>query len=156
MIVALIALVMAMAGIAVAGPSATVSKLNKKKVKSIADKQIDKAAPTLSVANAETADSADIASNVYSANVQGDGTMLGSIPDGATSSKTALGTYKVSFGRPIEGCTISGSLANNTGPQIGMVAVGVLDANTMHVFTRDPTNTVADRPFYAQMICPAG
>jgi hypothetical protein len=86
--------------------------------------------------------------------VVADGTMLGSIPSGATSSKTALGTYSVSFGRSIAGCTISAAAANNTGPHVAFVAVGVIDANTLDVFTRDPTNTVADEPFYVQAICP--
>jgi hypothetical protein len=156
MIVALLALVMATAGVAVADPSATTSAINKKKVKKIANKQIANAAPTLSVASADTAGSADIATNVYSANVTSNGTMLGSIPDGATSNKAALGDYRVNFGRNLTGCTISASAASNTGPDLGFVAVGVANANTLQVFTRSPTNVVADRPFYAQAICPAG
>ncbi len=159
LIVAVLALVMATAGVAVAGPSATISKITKKKVKSIANSQINAAAPTLSVdhaKSAESADSAGIAKNVYSANVQANGTLLGSIPAGATSSKSATGDYRVSFGRPVAGCTISASAASNTGPALGFVAVGVASANTLQVFTRSTTNTVVDRPFYAQMICPAG
>ena len=103
---------------------------------------------------ADTANSAKIAGNVYSANVNPDGTMLGSIPSGATSSKNATGDYRVSFGRAITGCTIAASLGA-TSVRLGMVAVGVLDANTLQVFTRDETNTVADRGFYVQAICPA-
>ena len=101
-----------------------------------------------------SATTAKIAGNVYSANVQADGTMIGSIPAGATSSKTALGTYSVSFGRSITGCTISAAAANNTGPHVAFTAVGVIDADTLDVFTRDPTNTVVDEPFYVQAICP--
>ena len=46
--------------------------------------------------------------------------------------------------------------ANNTGPQIAFVAVGVIaGTNTLQVFTRDGTNTPQDEPFYVQAICPA-
>lgn len=62
-IVAVLALVAALAGTAVAGPDATTSALSKKKVKKIAtkqaDKQIDERAPGLSVANSETLDGLD-------------------------------------------------------------------------------------------------
>jgi hypothetical protein len=51
MIVAALALVLAMAGTAIAGPGA-VDKITKSKVRSIADKEINKKAPGLSVDNA--------------------------------------------------------------------------------------------------------
>lgn len=104
---------------------------------------------------ADTASSAKIATNIYSANVAGNGTLLSSIPTGATSSRNALGDYRVGFGRAITGCTIAVSPSSNTGPQLGFAAVGVIDANTLQVFTRDSTNTVADLGFYIQAICPA-
>ena len=103
---------------------------------------------------ADSANSAKIAANVYSANVRGDGSLLGSIPTGATSSRTAVGDYRVNLGRAITGCTIAVSLSN-TAVQIGMVGVGVIDANTLQVFTRDGTNNPADLGFYVQAICPA-
>ena len=56
LIVAALALVAALAGTAVAGPDAGTSALSKKKVKKIATKQINKLAPGLSVANADTLD----------------------------------------------------------------------------------------------------
>jgi hypothetical protein len=141
--------------------------LTSSQVKKIADDEIKKLAPTLSVAKAgsatsattantaTTANSAKIATNILSANVRADGTMLGSIPAGATSTRTNVGTYSVSFGRAINGCTIAAAAANNSGPQVAFTAVGVIDANTLDVFTRDPTNTVVDEPFYIQAICPA-
>jgi hypothetical protein len=52
--VAVLALVAALAGTALAGPQATTSAINKKKVKKIASKQIHKLAPDLSVANANS------------------------------------------------------------------------------------------------------
>ena len=58
LIVAVLALVAAVAGTAIAGDDlgATTSKLTKKKVKKTANKQITKRAPGLSVANADTLD----------------------------------------------------------------------------------------------------
>jgi len=170
-----LALVVALGGTAFAAsghPDSHAAKKKKShaltaaKVKKIADAEIKRLAPTLSVSSAKSAttattattaasaNSAKIAGNVLSAMVQADGTMLGSIPGGATSSKTALGTYSVGFGRSIAGCTISAAAANNTGPHVAFVAVGVIDANTLDVFTRDATNTVNDEPFYVQAICP--
>jgi uncharacterized protein (DUF2147 family) len=59
-VVAVVALVAALAGTAVAAdPVANSSALNKKKVKKIADKRINKAAPNLSVAEAESAGTVD-------------------------------------------------------------------------------------------------
>jgi hypothetical protein len=52
-VVVALVLVAALAGTALAGSEATTSALNKKKVKKIANKEIDKAAPGLSVDNAE-------------------------------------------------------------------------------------------------------
>jgi len=169
-----LALVIALGGTAFAasGNQAHNAATKKKKshaitsatVKKIADAEIRKLAPTLSVAkansattatNATSADSAKIAKNVYSANVAADGTMIGSIPAGATSSRTALGTYNVNLGHAITGCTIAAAAANNTGPHVAFAAVGVTDANNLDVFTRDPTNTVNDEPFFVEAICPA-
>jgi cytochrome c553 len=140
------------------------SGVSTSQVKSLADAEIKKLAPTLSVARATaansantatTANSAKIATNVYTAMINPDGSMLGSIPKGATSSKVGTGNYRVSFGRSIAGCTISGALAANGGPTPGMVGVGVADVNTVSVFVRDPTNTVVDLATYVQLVCPA-
>ena len=63
MFVAVVALSFALAGTAIAGPDALTRAVSKSKVKKIAkkqaNKQITKRAPTLSVAHAETASSAD-------------------------------------------------------------------------------------------------
>jgi hypothetical protein len=69
LIVAVVALVAALAGTAVASdPLATSSakKVTKKKVKKIADRRINKLAPGLSVANAETAQNAETAETANS------------------------------------------------------------------------------------------
>jgi hypothetical protein len=68
LVVAVVALVAALAGTAVASdPVATTSAINKKKVKKIANKQIDKRAPDLSVASAESADNAATADSATTA-----------------------------------------------------------------------------------------
>jgi hypothetical protein len=67
-VIAVVALVAALAGTALAGPDATTSAINKKKVKKIARKQINKLAPGLSVANAETAGVANHATTANTAN----------------------------------------------------------------------------------------
>jgi len=61
-IVAVVALVAALAGTAIADPVASTSAINKKKVKKIAKKQINKLAPGLHVASAESANTATTAS----------------------------------------------------------------------------------------------
>jgi hypothetical protein len=63
-LVAVVALVAAVAGTAIADPVASTSAINKKKVKKIATKQINKLAPSLSVAEAETANTANNANTL--------------------------------------------------------------------------------------------
>jgi hypothetical protein len=76
-IVAVLALVAALAGTAIAGPNASTSAVSKKKVKKIATKQIKKLAPGLSVASATNADSA------------ANSNALGGKPPGAFASSTS-------------------------------------------------------------------
>jgi hypothetical protein len=59
LIVAVLALVAALTGTALAGPDASTSAISKKKVKKIAKKQIKKLASDLSVAHADTAGAVD-------------------------------------------------------------------------------------------------
>jgi hypothetical protein len=70
LIVAVLALVVALAGTAMAAPDLATKKVTKSKVKKIskkqANKQIKKKAPGLSVAHADTADQADNATNAES------------------------------------------------------------------------------------------
>ena len=73
LVIAVLALVAAIAGTAVAGPGATTSKLTKKKVVNIADQEINKLAPGLSVAHANTADTA---TNATAANNAGNADRL--------------------------------------------------------------------------------
>jgi hypothetical protein len=66
-LVAVLALVAALAGTAVAGPDASTSAITKKKVTKIATKQINKLAPGLSVASADTANTANRANTANTA-----------------------------------------------------------------------------------------
>jgi hypothetical protein len=78
LVVAILALVAAVSGAAIASPAAK-KAVTKKKVKKIADKEIDKLAPELSVAHAGSADTATNASNADNADHS----------DAATSATTA-------------------------------------------------------------------
>jgi hypothetical protein len=169
LIVAVTALVFAIAGTAIAGPSA-LSKITRGKVKTIAAKQIEEAAPGLSVAEAKKADtatnattaananSAKIATNIIAANVLGNGTTLGSIPAGVTSTKTATGTYTVVFPRSVAGCNLSASAGSPTSESPVLVGAAPVNGTpeAVRVFTRTSANVVADQDFYVQIICPAG
>jgi hypothetical protein len=75
-VVAVLALVAAVAGTAVAAnPSATSSAINKKKVKKIAKKQVNKLAPSLAVAEADEAEEARNLRGLAYAKINADGTV---------------------------------------------------------------------------------
>jgi hypothetical protein len=148
LIVAVIALVFAVTGTAVA-----VVGLNgkeKKQVKKIANKRIDKKAPGLAVATAGKA------TNIYSAQVAGNGTMLGSVPAGATSKRLTNGIYDVTMTHPYAGCLISSNLANTGTVVSGETDVGGEPANPkqLGVGTYNSAGVQTDHTFYVQMICP--
>ena len=160
-VIGVVALVFAIGGTAF-GSSDTFAKLTKGKVKSIAAGQVEKLAPGLEVKSAKsagTADTAGIATNVFSANVDSAGNLIVSIPAGATSSKNTTGDYRVSFGRSLTDCVVSATAANGgtSGPDQGFVSVSKVttDPNLLQVFTRNTTNVVVDRAFGVQAICPA-
>ncbi len=150
-IIGMLALVMAIAVPAIAG--STQGKLTPAKVKTI----VEDLAPGLSVKRAKTAKTADSAKNIVSANVAADGTLVGSIPAGATvgGGGQGLGLYSVELPRSIAGCTISASLATNSGilPS-GEIDVGAIDTNTVGLATFSSSGAAADRGFYVQAICP--
>src|SRR5262245_21015174 len=78
--VAVVALVAALAGTALAEPNASISAITKKKVKGIVAKQIDTLAPGLSVAHADTADKATNATSAQSATRAQTANTVGGIP----------------------------------------------------------------------------
>jgi hypothetical protein len=108
-LVAVLALVAALAGTAVAGTDATTSAINKKKVKSIAAKQINKLAPGLSVASAETADSADSATRAQNATNATNAT-------NAQRATNATNAQNASNARAVDGNSVVDFRLNGTSP----------------------------------------
>jgi hypothetical protein len=147
MIVAVIALVFAVTGTAMA-----VSGLNHKQKKQV-KKIITKKVPGLTVASAATAGKAN---NIYSAQVAANGTMLGSVPTGATSKRLTNGIYDVTMTHPYAGCLISSNLANLGTVVSGETDVGGEPANPkqLGVGTYNSAGVQTDHTFYVQMICP--
>ena len=144
LVVAVIALVFAVAGTAVAVVGLTGKE--KKQVKKI----IKKKAPGLAVATAGKA------TNIYSAQVAGNGNMLGSVPAGATSTRLTNGIYDVTMTHPYAGCLISSNLATTGTVVPGETDVGGEPANPkqLGVGTYNSAGVQTDHTFYVQMICP--
>ncbi len=90
-VVAVLALVAALGGAAIASPAAQ-QAVSKKKVKKIADKEINRLAPGLSVASAETADSANSAETAMSA---GNAASLGGSPASAYAKRVLGPVHRV-------------------------------------------------------------
>jgi hypothetical protein len=178
MIVAVLALSLALGGSAVAGSGV----LTKKQVKTVANKQITKRAPRLAVASAaradaaksadaarsadtaksagtaKSADTAGRATNVHAANVNSDGSMLGSVPAGVTSERSNAGVYVVTFNRTVAGCLISAALGSNDGiAKAGSASVIPYtqgNPSQLVVATFNAAGAPEDRDFYVQMVCP--
>jgi hypothetical protein len=183
MIVAILAVSLGLGGSAVAGSGV----LTKKQVKTVSNKQITKRAPRLAVGSAKradtarradlarsaetattaetartadtakTADTAGRASNVHAANVNADGSLLGSVPVGITSERVGTGVYRVTFSRAIDGCLISSALGTNDiviSPGSTGVAPSREIPNRVVVATFNGAGAAQDRDFYVQMVCP--
>ena len=90
-VVAVLALVAALAGTAIAGPDASISAITKNKVKKIARQQVTQLAPTLHVATADNASKADTATSADTANTADTATSADTAAsaDTATSAQTA-------------------------------------------------------------------
>jgi hypothetical protein len=102
MVLAAIALILAMAGTAIAGPSAISSKITKSKVKQISKKQINKAAPGLSVNNADNLGGAPAAAYLKGTDVRADGNASSDpIDDFTTPDFTSI--LDKSFNAPRDG-----------------------------------------------------
>jgi hypothetical protein len=187
MIVAVLAVSLGLGGSAVAA-SGVLTKKQVKQVKRISDKQITKRAPGLAVASAKradtaaradtaksadtatragtatradsatSADTAGRATNVYAANVNADGALLGSVPAGATSERISAGIYRVTLTRPVTGCLISSAFGSNDGAinpgSTGVIPVTNENPNRVAVATFNNAGATEDRDFYVQMVCP--
>jgi hypothetical protein len=129
MVVAMLALIVALAGTAVAG-----GVLNKKKVNTI----ISNRAPGLSVLKAKTADSAGTAdaakaSNVFGAETNDSGGIVKATLPGTTASKVS-NSFTIHFPRAVVDCVATGS--------------GLFDGGTAVVRsgTANPNDVIASNP----------
>lgn len=101
MIVAALALTVALGGTAIAADPA--QKITKAKVKTIAQKQVNKLAPGLDVASAKQADEADTALNTFGVSASDSGNVTDSTIEGAKVQK-AGNTYTWTFPRSVVDC----------------------------------------------------
>ena len=177
MTVAGVALIIALAGTAMAAPTAIKSVLDKKEkkqVKNIAKNQINKLGPGLSVASAKTADSANTANsattagsatkalNVLSATVGGGCTVLEATQSGTTattasSTAPASSACNVDFSRDVTRCTYVATIGEAGGGESsrGFVTTAETVGNPEAVFVRTTNiaDTFAIRPFHLQVVC---
>ncbi len=123
LIVAILALVAGVTGAAVASPVAN-KAVTKKKVKKIADKEIKKKAPGLSVA------SADVAQNVLAATVPvGNSCDITKQTGGISATKAgdpANTKCDVTFPRSVEDCSVGATPLHPTGDLAGQASIRYL------------------------------
>ncbi len=163
MIVAMIALVAALAGTAVAAELPT-RVISKSEVKKIAVKQINKLAPDLSVANATTADIAGSADNVLWAVVDNpddldNATLARAGQTNTTVTEVDVTGVRVEFGRPVTNCAwiaTKGAVANATPPRGEITTVGVAgnpEAVEVQVLDGTTVGGHLNAPFHLKVIC---
>lgn len=144
LVLAALALVFAMVGTAIAGPDAISNKVTKSKVKKIAKKQINKAAPGLSVASAKNADDADQLDGLDSSAFA---TRLWAVVDenkalvrstgGVTVRDVGGGGTEVDFGRNLRECAASATLNiddPNSDPPAGEIGTAPRMGNPNAIF----------------------
>jgi hypothetical protein len=174
-VVAVLALVAALAGTAVAGPDATTSVVTNKKVKKIAKqqaiKQINALAPGLHVASADlAADAAALGGEppgafqrrIPWAVVNADGTLVrGSEVVSAEHlfSPAVSGSYQVVFNRDVTNCALIAGIGRtdsaNLDPEAGQIGTAYRNGvpNGVYIKTRDASGAGADRPFHLAVLC---
>src|SRR6476659_8907530 len=141
---------------------ASLSGSDKKVVKRIANKQITKRAPRLSVKQATNADklggkpAGDFEKRLWAV-VRSDGTLARGA--GAISSSGAGGNYEVKFNRNISDCAFSAAVGD---PADGAESFGETEANitsldtapdTVSVFTANSSGGIANRGFHLIVAC---
>jgi hypothetical protein len=161
LVIAVIALVAAFATSAIAADPPT-RKITKSKVKQIAVKQINKLAPGLAVASAQTAGTAGSADNVLWAVVDNgpganDATLARAGQPGTTVAEPASPAVNVDFGRPVTDCAwiaTKGAVANATpaGGEITTEGVGA-NPNAVQVRVRSSAGGPAQSSFHLQVVC---
>jgi hypothetical protein len=153
MVVAVIALIVALCGTAVAGV-ATISKLSKsekRKVRGLADQEIDKKAPGLSVKTA-----GDVTNQIWAV-VSSVGNLVRSNGHVTDVSTDGIGRYVVSVDRDIGACYYLASLG---GSEEGLGSRGDISvnpsgvtANSVYVLTGNNSNVSEDRNFTLLIRC---
>jgi hypothetical protein len=97
--------------------------------------------------------------NVFSAQVNADGTLASASNPGTTSVRVGAvgnGTYQVDFARVISSCTFVASLGSSgTAGALGEVSVADRSGNSEAVFVETNTSAgaSADRPFQLVVVC---
>jgi hypothetical protein len=90
--------------------------------------------------------------------VDSDGTLLGSVPEGVTSTRVSEGIYRVDFPRGVTGCLIFSAFGSNDGAinpgSTGVIPATNEDPNRLAVATFNNGGATANRDFYVQMTCP--
>jgi len=167
-VVAALALVAALAGTAIAGPDAHTSAINKKKVKKIADKQIQAAAPDLSVASAKTADTATTATTAGSANNvlwavvnngpgAADAAVARSSKPGYSATEAGGPSVVVDFNQTVTQCAwmaTKGSVANALATNEAATVEGNnANPEAVQVRVRNAAGTAVQEPFHVAVIC---
>ncbi|MGZ5312059.1 MAG: hypothetical protein ACXWEA_08380 [Solirubrobacterales bacterium] len=148
LVIACIALVAALGGTAIAG-----GVINGKKAKNIANKQITKRAPGLSVANAANAEDVmwAVVNNPAGA---GNATLTRGDPSGVTVNE--LTGVQVRFPRSVQTCAWNATNGLSTGGAAspGWAQVNATaDPNVVEVRTRDDAGIITDQPFHLVVTC---
>jgi hypothetical protein len=148
MIIAALALVVALAGTAIAAPDIATKKVTKSKVKKIAkrqaNKQINKRAPGLSVANAETADRASLGLVRVASSTAEDSVSPKSVTVSCPGAKKVVGTgYENAGGQPPINVTIKKITTDQLVPSEDLSSV------TARTWESDPINSNWSTTVYA-------
>lgn len=149
--VAVLALVAALAGTAVAGPDATTS-INKKRTKKIsrliAKKQVNKKFPV---------ENEDLANPLYSAVVAASGNLVRG--NGVSSStRLATGLYETRFDTDLSGCSWVAQIGSPTGVPVasGEISTSLRspgDSEGLLHIVNNSNGVVADKPFHVLVYC---
>jgi hypothetical protein len=176
MVLSIIAVVFSLAGTGLASVAtiSALSKKEKKQTRSIADSEVNKLAPGLSVKSAGSATTAATASTATNADqlggapageyqrrlwavVRSDGTLARGA--GVVSSSGPGPDYQVKFNRDITGCAFAATIGH---PADGAEAFGEIEAHiqsvvnardTVGVFTANSAGTLANRAFHLIVDC---
>jgi hypothetical protein len=151
-VIAILALVAGVTGVAVAQPAAK-KPVTKKSVKKIAKKQINKLAPGLNVG------SADVANNVMAATVPvGDSCDITKQTGGITATKSGLPANTkcdVTFPQSVTDCSVGATPLHPTGDLPGQATIRYLNGATVKVGRYDGTGTTPTAGLFSIFaVCP--